>query len=270
MHVYVVDAFTQNPMAGNPAAVVPLDAWPDDALMQAMAQEHKHSETAFLVPSDNPDADYHIRWMTPASEVKLCGHATLGSAHVLWTELGFERDTIRFDSMSGILSITRDSKRRIVLDFPTIPIERIEIPDDLVETLGAKPSGVYDSYDMICVFDSQEQVASLDPDFRAMAQMTGVRAIGCTAPGDQHDFVARLFAPQVGVDEDPVTGSLYTMLAPYWFERLGASSLSARQISKRGGNVWVSKHPDQPGRVQIAGHAATYSRGEIVAALVNA
>ncbi len=266
MDVYVVDAFTREPLAGNPAAVVLLDEWLDDDRLQAMAAEHNLSETAYLVRSSNPEADYHIRWMTPAVEVKLCGHATLASAHVLWRELGFDRELIRLESKSGILNVSRDGEGRIVLDFPMIPIVAAEAPPGLIDALGATPIEFYDSYDFICVFDSQEKLATLDPDFGALARVEGARAIGCTAPGTKQDFVARLFAPRAGINEDPVTGSLYTMLAPYWARRLGKTKLTARQISHRPGDLWVEHAEQSQDRVFIAGHGATYMRGVIAEA----
>ncbi|MEM9372246.1 MAG: PhzF family phenazine biosynthesis protein [Planctomycetota bacterium] len=259
-----VDAFAARPFDGNPAAVVPLDAWLGDSLLQAIAQENNLSETAFYVPWAGDDADYELRWMTPAAEVALCGHATLATAHVLWNELGCELDAIRFRSRSsGVLTVTRGDNGLITLDFPTIPIERIDPPEGLGEALGIMPDEVYKSYDLICVYEHKRHIHELKPDFPALAKIQGVRAIGVTAPGAGHDFVARLFAPAVGINEDPVTGSLYTMLGPYWSERLGKRRLTAHQVAKRGGELWLHLPEDRPGRIEIAGHAVTYLRGEI-------
>jgi PhzF family phenazine biosynthesis protein len=262
--IYQVDAFTDELFRGNPAAVVPLDRWLGDDVLQAIAQENNLSETAFIVASDDGAHDFDIRWMTPASEVKLCGHATVGTAHVLFEHLGFERDAIRLNSKSGTLVVSRDAGGRIELDFPEIEIERIEATEVLIEALGAEPSEVYDSYDLICVFEDEAQIRALEPDFRKLLGVPDVRAIGVTAPGDDVDFVARLFAPAVGIDEDPVTGSLYTMLTPYWAKRLGKQRMSARQVSARSGDLVVGVLDGVPGRVTIAGRAVTYMVGDLV------
>ena len=265
---FQVDAFADRPFAGNPAAVAPMERWVDDRLLQCLAAEHNLSETAFFVPSAEDGRDFDLRWMTPTAEVRLCGHATVAAAHVRWNELGFAGEAIRFGSASGARVVTRDGAGRIVLDFPAIETVPVAVGDALVErvsaALGARPSEVHTSYDLVCVFESEAEVASLEPDFAGLAGVPDVRAIGCTAAGDGVDFVARLFAPAVGIDEDPVTGSLYTMLGPYWARRLGKDAMTARQISTRGGDLWIGVSADRPGRVRIAGHAVTYSRGEIM------
>lgn len=261
--MFQVDAFASRLFTGNPAAVVPLDRWLDDDVLQAIAGENNLSETAFFVPAREGDADYDLRWMTPAAEVALCGHATVATAHALWTEMGCTLDRIRFRSKSGVLTVSRGEGGLIVLDFPTIPIERVDPPEGLCEALGHEPSEVYHSYDLICVFENKRDVHELRPDFRGLGRIPGVRAIGVTAPGVGHDFVARLFAPGVGIDEDPVTGSLYTMLGPYWAARLEKHRLTAHQVSKRGGELWLHLPPDRPGRIEIAGHAVTYLKGTI-------
>lgn len=261
--IYQVDAFADSVFSGNPAAVVPMDVWADDDVLQSIASENNLSETAFIVPSEQGTLDYDIRWMTPSAEVKLCGHATLAAAHVLYGHLGFGGDTIRFGSKSGALFVSRDGDGRIVLDFPEIEIAGTEATPELVAGLGATPSEVYASYDLICVFERESDVLELNPDFRALLRVPGVRAMGATAPGRDCDFVARLFAPAVGIDEDPVTGSLYTMLTPYWAKRLGRTRMHARQISQRGGDLVVGVSDDAPGRVTIAGRAVTYMIGEI-------
>ncbi|MFG0244920.1 MAG: PhzF family phenazine biosynthesis protein [Phycisphaerales bacterium JB052] len=261
--IYQVDAFTSELFRGNPAAVVPLDRWLDDEVLQAIAQENNLSETAFIVASDDEAHDFDIRWMTPAAEVKLCGHATVGAAHVLYEHLGFQRSVIRLHSKSGTLVVSRDDEGKIELDFPEIEIKRIEATEVLIDALGVRPSEVYDSYYLICVFENEAQIRRLDPDFRKLLGVPEMCAIGVTAPGDDCDFVARLFAPAVGIDEDPVTGSLYTMLTPYWAKRLGKQRMHARQVSRRSGDLIVGVSPDVPGRVTIAGHAVTYMTGEI-------
>lgn len=261
--IYQVDAFTSKLFSGNPAAVVPLDSWIDDRVLQSIAAENNLSETAFIVPSDDDQFDYEIRWMTPTTEVRLCGHATVAAAHVLYEHLGFERDQIRLSSKSGPLSVERDEAGRIVLDFPEIEIVPSAASPELIEGLGLEPTAVFHSYDLICVFENEQQIRNLDVDYRKLLQIPDVRAIGVTAPGEQCDFVARLFAPAVGIDEDPVTGSLYTMLAPYWSKEFGKQVMQAQQLSKRVGHLAVEVSPDKPGRVQIAGHAVTYMAGKI-------
>lgn len=261
--LYQVDAFTGVLFRGNPAAVVPLERWLGDDVLQAIAEENNLSETAFIVAGASDGHDFDIRWMTPTAEVDLCGHATVATAHVLFEHLGFTGDAIRLGSKSGTLVVTRDADGNIELDFPAIGIERIGVSDALIEALGATPSEVFDSYDLICVFEDEAQIRALDPDFRKLLGVPGVRAIGVTAPGDDCDFVARLFAPGVGIDEDPVTGSLYTMLTPYWAGRLGKPRMRARQVSRRSGDLVVGVSDDAPGRVSIAGRAVTYLVGEI-------
>ena len=275
--LFQVDAFASTLFKGNPAAVVPLDDWPPDAAMQAIAAENNLSETAFFVRTPGGEADYAIRWFTPAAEVDLCGHATLATAHVLFTELARSSEgpldaagtgpmeSVSFTSRSGVLRVSRNDAR-IVLDFPALPLAPDDTPIELVEALGVHPDEVLTGMDLVCVFDNKRTIHELRPDFRKLARIDGVRAVGVTAPGAGHDFVARLFAPAVGIDEDPVTGSLYTMLAPYWANRLGKDTLTAHQVSHRGGELWLDVRRDaagNPSRVRIAGHAVTYLRGEI-------
>lgn len=271
-----VDSFTSAPFGGNPAAVVFVDAWPDDKAMQHIGMEMNLSETAFvrLTPggggvdasdADNPDGA--IRWFTPTSEVDLCGHATLAAAHVAWNELGNDATTLTLDSASGPLGIARGESGLIELDFPVQPLEPIEVTPELVEALGARPTELYRSMDLVAIFDNKRAVHELRPDFQALlraAEPHGARAIGCAASGAGHDIVARLFAPGVGIDEDPVTGSLYTMLAPLFAERLGRPDLTAHQVSTRGGELWLRVEGD---RVKIAGHAVTTLEGTIRAGL---
>lgn len=256
--LYWVDAFTDQVFAGNPAGVVPLAQWPPDALMQQIAFENGLAETAFLVRTG--DARYQLRWFTPTVEVDLCGHATLASAYVLFTELGLVGDTVTFDSRSGPLRVARGAEGRLELDFPSRPAETCTTPAALVSALGATPTYLAQARDTLCVFASAEEVLALRPDFRALMQLEAF-AIIATAPGHDCDFVSRFFAPSAGVNEDPVTGSAHCTLVPYWAARLGKTKLYARQISARGGELWCELRGD---RVGIAGHAALYLRGEIV------
>jgi len=268
MKLYQIDAFTTRRFHGNPAAVVPLEVWPaEDGLLQRIAEENNLSETAFFSPRarsdhDDSEVDFALRWFTPAAEVELCGHATVATAHVLWTELGFERDVIRFDSrFSGVLEVRR-TDAGIELDFPELPLERGDVDSEVVRALGREPVEVHTGMDLVCVFDTKRQVHDLDVDFHALSTIDGVRAVAVTAPGAGHDYVCRLFAPKLRIAEDPFTGSLQCMLAPYWAKRLGKDTVSVHQVSARGGEA-VCRVNDPTGRVKIAGHAVTYLRGEI-------
>lgn len=262
MKLYQVDAFTGRMFHGNPAAVVPLEVWPpEDSFMRAIAAENNLSETAFIVPRSAGEEDYAIRWFTPTEEVDLCGHATLASAHVLWTELGFESDSIVFASRSGPLTVSRRDGL-LELDFPESSLEPAGVSTPLVRALGRQPAEAYRGKDLLCVFDNKRDVHELEPDFAALARVEGVRGVICTAPGASHDYVCRFFGPAVGVNEDPATGSAQCMLAPYWSKRLGKTTLAAHQVSARGGEM-TCRVNDPAGRVKIAGHAVTYLKGEI-------
>ena len=256
LRLYQVDAFASRAFAGNPAAVVPLERWLDDATLQAIAAENNLSETAFFVGSGG---EHHIRWMTPASEVDLCGHATLASAFVVFTELERGRTEVRFRSKSGPLRVTADGSR-LALDFPSRPPEPAEAAlPALAAALGARPSAALASRDYLAVFDSEDEVRALRPDTAKVAALDRMAVIA-TAPGRDCDFVSRFFAPAVGVPEDPVTGSAHCTLVPYWAGRLGRKSLFARQVSARGGELWCE---DRGERVGIAGHCAKYLEGTI-------
>ena len=247
---YQVDAFTDRPFAGNPAAVVPLDAWLDDGLMQAIAAENNLSETAFLVPNGKA---WGLRWFTPLSEVDLCGHATLASAHVLFHELGVTREALHFDTRSGRLTVRRDGKA-LQMDFPRWPVRPLTTDPGIGAALGADPTEVHDTGAcLMAVFDDEAAVLALTPDMRAVAALHPFGLI-VTAPGRSQDFVSRFFAPAVGIDEDPVTGSTHCALTPFWAARLGKSTLTARQISARGGELECELRGD---RVLLRGRAVT-------------
>ncbi|MFT5423281.1 MAG: PhzF family phenazine biosynthesis protein [Phycisphaerales bacterium] len=286
---FQIDAFAQIAHFGNPAAVVPLEEWLTEKQMQGIAMENNLAETAFFVPAPKDDeADFHLRWFTPMAEVGLCGHATLASAHALFAELGFDKPEIVFRTLSGLLKVKRlphaerdmYCEHKLQLDFPETPMRRDEDPELLLrvtEALGAQPREVYQSMDLVCVFDRFEQIEGLTPSMEKLAAFTDVRAVAVTALADgggvpgramigspEFDFVARMFAPRLGVSEDPVTGSLYTMLAPYWGEKLGKLEMTAYQLSTRGGEVYLTLDPaNHPGRVFIAGHAITTIRSEM-------
>jgi PhzF family phenazine biosynthesis protein len=256
LSLYQVDAFTGQVFGGNPAAVVPLDAWLPDATLQSIATENNLSETAFFVGSAG---DYHIRWMTPAAEIDLCGHATLASAWVVLSEMEKGRTEVCFRSKSGPLRVTADGDR-LALDFPSRP----PAPADgsaaaVAAALGARPQALLASRDYLAVFESEDAVRALAPDAAKVAALDRMAVIA-TAPGRDCDFVSRFFAPQVGVPEDPVTGSAHCTLVPYWSKRLGKASLFARQVSARGGELWCE---DRGERVAIAGRCAAYLQGTI-------
>ncbi len=257
-----IDAFTDTPLRGNPAAVAFLDdREPDDAWMQHVATEMNLSETAYLRKRD--DGDWSLRWFTPAVEVDLCGHATLASAHALWEEGRLAaNETARFQTRSGLLTATRDGDW-IELDFPATPVDAAQVPEGLLEALGVRPLFVgRNRFDYFVEVESEEEVRALTPD---LTQLRRVRARGVIvtsrATMDGYDFVSRFFAPQAGVDEDPVTGSTHCALTPYWASRLGRNNMTAYQASPRGGSLRVSLAGD---RVRIAGHAVTVLRGELV------
>ncbi|HMA99053.1 MAG TPA: PhzF family phenazine biosynthesis protein, partial [Wenzhouxiangella sp.] len=230
---YQVDAFTQDVFKGNPAAVVVLKEWPDDAVLQSIAAENNLSETAFFVPEGDA---FKLRWFTPLAEVDLCGHATLATAHVLFEHLSYPENEVRFISRSGPLTVAREADR-YCMDFPAVPMTPASVPDDLIEGFsGLTPSAAFLGADFLAVFAHEDDIVDLDPDFVALSRVQG-RGVIATAPGRNCDFVSRVFCPQLGVNEDPVTGSAHCQMAPYWAKRLGRSELSARQVSQRGGNV---------------------------------
>jgi PhzF family phenazine biosynthesis protein len=251
---FAVDAFTDKPFHGNPAAVCPLKTWLDDVTMQNIAAENNLSETAFLVPRDS---DYEIRWFAPAVEIDLCGHATLASAFILFSELGFRGDTVRFHSRSGILSVSRKDEI-LTLDFPSRPPAPCDVPEALIRGLGRKPLEMLKARDYFAIFANENDVRALQPDFSALGTLD--EKVIVTAPGTDCDFVSRFFAPTAGVPEDPVTGSAHCTLIPYWSARLGKTKLFARQVSKRGGELFCELATD---RVLIGGRAVLYSRGQI-------
>lgn len=255
LQIFQVDAFTSVPFHGNPAAVVPLDAWLPDETMLAIAAENNLAETAFFVGGGG---GYDLRWFTPTVEMDLCGHATLASAFVLCDVLKTESSDISFKTKSGELRTSRNGDR-YVLDFPSRPAVETEIPNGLIEALGAAPQKILKSRDYLAVYETEAEVAALKPDFRAIGEL-GVHAVIVTAKGETSDFVSRFFAPSVGVDEDPVTGSAHCTLIPYWAEQFGKNELFARQISARGGELYCELIG---GRVKIGGNAVLYMQGEI-------
>ena len=251
-----VDAFAGKSFCGNPEAICLLEAWLTDATLQSIAAENNLSETAFIVPRGG---EFDLRWFTPTMEVDLCGHATLAAAAVLLTERNFAGDTIRFHSRSGLLMVSRAGEV-FTLDFPARPPETCEPPEALLRGLGRRPSSVFKSRDYLAVFATEAEVRSLAPDFTALKTLDCLGIIA-TAPGDDCDFVSRFFAPAAGIDEDPVTDSAHCTLVPYWSQQLGKMTLFARQVSRRGGELFCRLAGD---RVRIGGKAVLYLRGEIV------
>jgi predicted PhzF superfamily epimerase YddE/YHI9 len=254
---YWVDAFAEKVFHGNPAGVVPLTQWPGDDVMQKIAVENGLAETAFFVPVGGDR--HHLRWFTPGAEVDLCGHATLATAFVIFTQLGSSAARLTFDTRSGPLHVARCADGKLELDFPSRPAIPATPPSALLEGLGAAPVHYAQAQANLAVFTSAADVRALRPDFAALATLEQYGTI-VTAPGDDCDFVSRFFAPRVGVPEDPVTGSAHCVLTPYWAERLGKNKLHARQLSARGGQLWCELAGD---RVKMAGHAVLYLHGEI-------
>jgi len=252
---YQVDAFASRAFEGNPAAVCPLESWLDDDLLQAIAEENNLSETAFFVPSDN---GFRLRWFTPASEVDLCGHATLAAAHVLFAHLGHRGQVITFETRSGALSVKRKGDL-LEMDFPACPPTPCTSFELLARALGRQPLEVLRADDYMAVFDNEAAIRGIKPDFFLLGTLD-LRGVIITAPGGSYDFVSRFFAPRLGILEDPVTGSAHCTLAPYWAGRLGKSLLSARQVSKRGGSIICELNDD---RVLLSGSAVTFMEAEI-------
>ncbi|MCC2277907.1 PhzF family phenazine biosynthesis protein [Streptomyces sp. ET3-23] len=273
MRFHLVDAFTDRPFAGNPAGVclLPAGEWPADAWMQRVAAEMNHSETAFALPlPDNTEADWAIRWFTPLVEAKLCGHATLATAHVLRTERGL-LGSVRFSSRQhGILVTHADEDGSITLDFPSAPGTATPVPDGLPEALGAEPEATLHAPalgDLLVVLPDEATVRAVTPDWNALADLTrraGLRGVIITAPSAEpglgYDFVSRFFAPANGIPEDPVTGSAHTVLAPYWSARLGRARLTGLQTSERTGLVRTAQHGD---RVHLTGSAVSVMDGTL-------
>ena len=254
-----VDAFAERPFAGNQAAVMPLDAWLDDDVLQAIAEENNFAETAFVVPDGSGEADYELRWFTPTEEVRLCGHATLASGHVLLSRDGGERVTFR-TRKSGVLEVSR-SGEGYELALPCIPTERGQW-DEAGALLGGSPSEVWRNplgYDLFLYADAAA-IRSLDPDLRGLAKL-GNNLFVCTAPGDGTDVISRVFVPGGGVDEDPVTGAAHATLTPFWTDRLGQSTFTAHQASRRGGYLTCRREGD---RATLSGPCVTVVEGRFL------
>lgn len=252
---YQVDAFATRAFEGNPAAVCPLDSWLDDIQLQAIAEENNLSETAFFVPSEK---GFYLRWFTPVKEIDLCGHATLAAAHTLFDSLGYAKPAITFETRSGDLFVTRKGQL-LEMDFPACPPTPCLLPELLAEGLGQRPLAVLAADDYIAVFDNEATIRAITPNQILLGQLD-LRGVAVTAPGVEVDFVSRFFAPKYGIAEDPVTGSAHCELAPYWANKLGKRILSAKQVSRRGGNIVCEVNVD---RVRLSGQAVTFMEAEI-------
>ncbi|HXH99146.1 MAG TPA: PhzF family phenazine biosynthesis protein [Sphingobacteriaceae bacterium] len=255
--IYQADAFTDTLFGGNPAAICPLQEWLPDELMQKIAAENNLAETAFFVPKGH---EFAIRWFTPEYEIDLCGHATLASAHIIFTQLGYQADTISFHTLkAGILSVSKNGDL-YTLNFPSLLPVSCEAPAGLLEALGGKqPIEILRARDYFVVYETEEDILAITPDFNALKKIETVGII-ITSKGKNCDFVSRFFAPAAGIPEDPVTGSAHCNLIPYWADKLGKTTMHAFQVSSRKGELWCELKGE---RVLMSGRAVTYLKGEI-------
>jgi PhzF family phenazine biosynthesis protein len=251
---FQVDAFAQKPLTGNPAAVMPLERWLDDSVMQAIAAENNLSETAFTVPSQHDGIDFDLRWFTPTAEVEMCGHATIASGHILMTG-----SSVRFSTKAGIMQVSRRDGL-LELDMPAATLSKVDEPE-LCDALGLPESPVWlaDGYNDAAVIEVADEraVRQLKPDFRALKTIHRMPVV--TARGERHDVVSRVFVPYLGIDEDPVTGSAHAALVPYWTERLGRHEFTALQASDRTGVLHCRLEGD---RAVLGGHCQTVIVGQ--------
>ena len=255
--LFQVDAFSKDWFSGNPAAVIPLDQWLDDEVMQNIAMENNLSETAFFIPAEK---GFEIRWFTPTVEVNLCGHATLASAHVLFKHYNFAESTICFKSRSGELLVSKEADLYTMI-FPTDTIKQVTTPVEILKAFSIESMETYlGREDYMVVVESQRIVEDLKPDFKMLTELPNCRGVIVTAKGSEVDFVSRCFYPGFGVDEDPATGSAHTTLTPYWAKALKKDELSAIQLSKRKGFFRCKNLND---KTAISGNAKTYAIGDI-------
>ena len=252
--VYQVDAFTSKLFGGNPAAVCPLDKWLPDEVMQQLAAENNLSETAFFVKEED---HFHLRWFTPEYEIDLCGHATLATSFIIFDQLKYDSDVIRFKSKSGSLEVTKKGDL-IELNFPSRMPQPCEVPEALLKGLNFPPVRVLKSRDYFLVYDDETIIKQIVPDFNYLNQLDVVGVI-VTAASKEVDFVSRFFVPNSVIGEDPVTGSAHCNLIPYWAKELDKTTLTAKQLSAREGELFCG---DKGERVTIAGKAVLYSKGE--------
>ena len=260
MKQYIVDAFTSEPFSGNPAAVCVMESWPAEESMMRLAMENTLSEMAFIVKE--PEG-YHLRWFTPGTEVELCGHATLASSFVILNYYEPESDEVRFNTLSGVLTVKRQGSR-YEMDVPTYELKEVPVTDAMEEAFGARPVKAVLGLDLVCVFESEDQVVRMQPD---QARLTGLegRIQNATAAGTKADCVSRSFCPKVAIAEDPVCGSAHCQIADYWSKVLGKPEIHAYQASKRGGHLYCKMKDN--GRIAISGEAALVAISEIKADL---
>ena len=258
MKQYIVDAFTNKPFSGNPAAVCVMDRWPSEEYMMDLAMENNLSETAYIVKEEQ---GYHLRWFTPGSEVDLCGHATLASSFVILNYVEPESSSVEFHTLSGKLTILR-KENLYEMDFPTYEQKEIPVTDDMERAFGMRPSKAVLGPDLVCIFDSEEQVSSMKPDQIKLSQLPG-RGQSVTAKGKKVDCVSRSFFPKLLIAEDPVCGSVHCQIADYWSKELGKTKIHAYQASKRGGHLYCEMLGN--GRIAISGEAVLVAVSDIIA-----
>lgn len=256
MKYYVVDAFADKVFEGNPAGVCVLDTWPSDDIMQKIAMENNLSETAFTVKEND---GYRLRWFTPGGEIDLCGHATLATSYILMGFVEKDAQTIHFDTLGGKLTVTKKGDL-YEMDFPSIETEPYELTDAMIEALGVTPLEVYKGRDLIFLLDNEEMVKNLTPDFEKIKQFPEGLAAFVTAKGEEYDFVSRSFWPKLNINEDPVCGSMHCSLLTYWYKKLNKTEMVARQVSKRGGTLYLTYCGE---RIKMSGKATLYSIAEI-------
>ena len=254
--IFQVDAFASEVFGGNPAAVCPLEKWITDELMQKIAGENNLSETAFFIRNGD---EFEIRWFTPASEVDLCGHATLASAHVIFHHLDYDKDIILFSSKSGRLPVSREGEV-ITLDFPTAEYHAVKEYGKLSRALCKEPLEVYEGKKLLALYENENDIIQMNPDFELLKELDAEGVI-ITSKGEIVDFVSRFFAPKIGINEDPVTGAAHTMLIPFWAQKYNKNNLTALQLSERKGEL-ICKLAGN--RVKISGKAITYLNGKII------
>jgi PhzF family phenazine biosynthesis protein len=255
LNIYHIDAFANKPFEGNPAAVIPLEKWLSDELMQAIAAENNLSETAYFIRTNS---GYHIRWFTPVQEVNLCGHATLASSYVIFKILEYEKEEILFESRSGVLRVSHNDEW-LQLNFPSQPPVQCETPSEILGAFTETPIECLKSEDYIVVFKDENQIIEANPNFILLSELD-LRGVIITSKSEKYDFVSRCFAPKYGINEDPVTGSAFTQLIPFWSKKLNKVNMYAKQVSKRGGEVKCNFLGE---RVLISGKAAMYLVGTI-------
>ena len=261
MKQYVVDAFTDQPFSGNPAAVCVMDRWPSEEGMMKLAMENNLSETAFIVKEDE---GYHLRWFTPGTEVELCGHATLASAFVILNYYEPGSDEVRFRTMSGVLTVRRHD-HQYEMDFPVCEQHEIPVTDDMEKAFGVRPLKAVLGLDLVCVFDSEEMVRTMHPDQTLLGRIEG-RLQNATARGSETDCVSRSFGPKIAIAEDPVCGAAHCQIADYWAGELGKKTIRAYQASRRGG--YLTCCPTGDGRMRISGEAVLVAVSEIAAEVI--